>query len=83
MKPGRVVASAQGGGKPAGEITAAEVMVRNSLAITVERFTARMERLESECAPRQLLTSSMGVAQPWEGVGEWGHQWVGQFCGNA
>ena len=83
MKPGRVVASAQSGGKPAGEITVIEVMAWNSLAVTVERFTVRMERLESECVPRLLLTSSMWVAQPWEGVGEWGHRWSGQFHGNA
>ena len=51
MKPGRVVASVQGEGKPPGESTVAEVKAQNSLAVTVERFTARMERLESECEP--------------------------------
>ena len=54
LKPGRVVASVQGEEEREGESVVAVVGTQDPLAVAVERLTARLQKLESECfLPRQ------------------------------
>ena len=54
LKPGRVVASVQGEEEREGESAVAVVGAQDPLAVAVERLTARLQKLESECfLPRQ------------------------------
>ena len=60
MKTGCMVASVQGEDEVEGESTVVVVGGRDSLAAVMERLTARLERLESECPSQQTPYKQYG-----------------------
>ena len=64
LKPGRVVASVQGEEEREGESAAAVVEAQDPLAVAVERLTARLQKLESECFLARQYSSKQYTGRP-------------------